>query len=125
MQHFSPPVVYIDAPLSYMVEGQAKKFYQGMAGMTNDVAFEDPSVINYFVISATHIKDKDEEENLMASINLNDPSQHLNGTRLCGMIPCSDAFGVDIIIEKYNDQVEIKGSKTKQHNDNLRRLSGK
>ena len=101
-------MIYIDSPLSYMVEGMAKKFYQGMAGVTNDVTFDDPSVINYFVIEPLYQCSMDED----GSPNYHDQDSEVkmtfNGTRLVGMIPCSDAFGVDLIIDDYNSKVEQK-----------------
>jgi len=48
LRHIAPPVIYIDSPLSYMVEGQANKFYEGEGINTTDC--EDPSVLVYCVI---------------------------------------------------------------------------
>lgn len=90
-----------------MVEGQAKKFYQGMAGQTNDVIFEDPSVINYFVIEPRYSSPFEDDGSPMYGLQDHELNaeevehRHFNGTRLVGMIPCSDAFGVDLIIDKF------------------------
>ena len=49
MKALAPPVVYIDAPLSYMAEGQASKFYEGEGTSMSDHC-DDPNVIVYCVI---------------------------------------------------------------------------
>lgn len=59
MRHLAPPVVYLDAPLTYLAEGQANKFFTGMSGV-NSAEFEDPSVINYFVIEPRYEAERDE-----------------------------------------------------------------
>ena len=46
LRHIAPPTIYEDAPLTYMSEGQANKFYEGEGESNNDAA-EDPSVIVY------------------------------------------------------------------------------
>lgn len=33
------------------------------------------------------------------------------GCRLVGMIPCDDAFGVDLIVDKYEEAIEINKKK--------------
>lgn len=52
MRHISPHVIFEDAPISYMAEGQAQTFYQGegedTTGKTND-----PSVIIYYIVRPT------------------------------------------------------------------------
>lgn len=47
------------------------------------------------------------------------------GTRLVGMIPCSDAFGVDLVIENYMDHVDKQKKAREYHDDNIRRMSSK
>jgi len=49
LRHIAPPVVYDRAPLTYMSEGQANKFYEG-EGESNSAAAEDPSVLVYFAV---------------------------------------------------------------------------
>lgn len=49
MTHLAPPTIYIDAPLSFLAEGKARAFYQGIAGLNSD-QYEDPTVIDYYVI---------------------------------------------------------------------------
>ena len=111
-------MIYIDAPVSYLAEGMAKQFYEGLGGLHSD-QFEDPTVVNYFVIEARYEAEADENgspigvRHTINESNVLDTSQSdvysvdsrrartFNGTRLVGIIPCSDAFGVDLIIEKY------------------------
>lgn len=49
MRHIPPHVIYEDAPISYMAEGQANKFYEGEGENLNDET-EDPTSINYFIV---------------------------------------------------------------------------
>jgi len=102
LRHIAPPVVYLDSPLSYMSEGAAKRFYQGE--VKNFAA--DPSVIVYYAIQ-TQLEDaKDDASGIyLNKMPEEDETKHnhikLAGSRLVGIIPCSDAFGVDLLIEKY------------------------
>jgi len=51
MRHIPPLVIYEDAPISYMVEGQASRFYIGEGEFPNS---EDPEPISvhYFIVRA-------------------------------------------------------------------------
>lgn len=49
MRHIPPLVIYEDAPISYMAEGQANKFYEG-EGETGSADVEDPTSVNYFIV---------------------------------------------------------------------------
>ena len=104
MRHIPPLVIYQDAPISYMAEGLANKFYEGEGENTNDQC-DDPSVIIYYIVRALEY-DEDQPEDKGFNINASEHSPvyhaeavHKFGCRLVGMIPCSDAFGVDLIID--------------------------
>lgn len=118
--------MYVDSPLSYLVEGQAKKFYQGVSGHVNDVVFDDHSLINYFVIEPRWNAEVDDDGHPIAdTVNLDyqDHHQEFHGTRLVGVVPCSDAFGVDLAIEKYSHAIQKKGEVMNNHHENLRRMT--
>jgi hypothetical protein len=58
LRHFAPPVVYLDSPLSFMVPGGARLFYQGEGEEFDDSLCEDPSVLTYFVIQTVNYTDE-------------------------------------------------------------------
>ena len=141
MRHLAPPVVYLDAPLTYLAEGQANKFFTGMSGV-NSAQNEDPSVINYFVIEPRYEAERDEQGSPTKVRNqINTGMDHQSdassdfgdrenfhthyGTRLVGMIPCSDAFGVDLVIENYMTHVDKQKKAREHHDDSIRRMSSK
>lgn len=132
--HLAPPVIYIDSPLSFLAEGKARAFYQGMGGLNSD-EYEDPTVINYYVIEPRYESREDEDGSPVAprhNINTgiqeprgadSDSMSHLSqmhvhyGTRLVGMIPCSDAFGVDLLTDKYAAKVTARRASHKKMDD--------
>lgn len=103
LRRTAPPVIYLDAPLSYMSEGAAKRFYQGQGEVQNNAT--DPSVITYFVIQPQIESMEKHQLDRLFSQNAESPNKTLSSTqtgcRLVGIIPCSDAFGVDLLIDKY------------------------
>lgn len=67
MRHIPPLVVYEDAPISYLAEGRANKFYEGEGENTNGDC-DDPSVVNYFIVRALHYDESAKEEALNVNI---------------------------------------------------------
>lgn len=120
MRHLAPIVVYEEAPISYLVNGLAKNFYAGEEESFDTMANqEDPLSINYFVVRTCQDQDQIEDH-----INSHSPYIHQNleedpskqfkfMCRLVGMIPCSDAFGVDIIVDEYEAAIQ------KNHKENI------
>lgn len=108
MRHIPPLVIYEDSPISYMAEGQALKFYQGEGDATNGKV-DDSSVINYMIVRTLQ-EEAPGTQKVQTSINNYCKSEgdhdHQFGCRLVGIIPCSDAFGVDLIISRYQKQTE-------------------
>jgi hypothetical protein len=139
MTHLAPPVIYIDSPLSFLAEGKARAFYQGIAGL-NTNKYEDPTVINYYVIEPRYEALHDEggspigrklnviNTGLQAdnqSESESDFSEALHvhhGTRLVGLIPCSDAFGVDVLADKYATKIEGRRASVKKMDELHRSL---
>lgn len=78
MDHISPHVVFDDSPLSYLQDGGfaglGQRFQEGM-GIDHSVQCYDPTNLTYHVITI--------------------------GGCLIGKIECSDAFGVDVQIDKF------------------------
>lgn len=109
LRHIAPPTVYEDAPLTYMSEGQANKFYEGEGESNNDAA-EDPSVIVYCAVKPIFEVEVPKQELLATAINAEDyepePTRIIHGMRLVGLIPCSDAFGVDLLVERYAEALK-------------------
>jgi hypothetical protein len=104
MRHIAPPVLYSTSPLTYLASGAANLFYEGEGESRND-GCDDPSVIIYWIIES--IRDHDDSP---PSLAINEPSheeceEDKYGCRLIGYIPCSDAFGVDLILDKYNKSI--------------------
>lgn len=92
LRHYAPPVIYVDSPLSYMSEGAAKRFYQGQQDNCAHNA-DDPHVISYYAIKTHHCSHG-------CGSNIEEQSETTSlGCRLVGIIPCSDAFGVDFLID--------------------------
>lgn len=90
-----------------MSEGAAKRFYQGE--VKNFAA--DPSVIVYYAIQTQLADAKDDSSSIYSNkMPEQDETKYndikLTGCRLVGIIPCSDAFGVDLLIEKYQTALQ-------------------
>lgn len=106
LRHIAPPTVFEASPLTYMSEGQANKFYEGEGENLND-ATEDPSVIVYCAVRQIFEVEVPKEEQLATSINAEDfdpePMRTIHGMQLVGLIPVSDAFGVDLLVENYTE----------------------
>ena len=88
MRHIAPPVLYSTAPLSYCVSGAANLFYEGEGESRNDEC-DDPSMIIYWIIESINEEQSTHDHT------------HEAGCKLIGFIPCSDAFGVDLMLENY------------------------
>lgn len=99
MRHVSPPVLYEDAPLSYLSSGAANSFYQG-EGENLNASVDDPGVLVYYVIRPIIFV----EQELNVAVANEHPiiKQGENfGIKLIGHIPCSDSFGVSLVIDRY------------------------
>ena len=88
MRHIASPVLYSTAPLSYCVSGAANLFYEGEGESRNDEC-DDPSMIIYWIIESINEEQSTHDHT------------HEAGCKLIGFIPCSDAFGVDLMLENY------------------------
>ena len=88
MRHIAPPVLYSTSPLSYCASGAANLFYEGEGESRNDEC-DDPSMIIYWIIESIN-------EEYAAHDH-----DHEAGCRLVGFIPCSDSFGVDLMLDNY------------------------
>ena len=95
MRHIAPPVLYSSAPLTYLSSGAANNFYAGEGENTND-GTDDPSMIIYWIIESVV-----EQEMPPRRIVISSDSEEKYGCKLIGFIPCSDIFGVNLILEKY------------------------
>lgn len=117
MRHVAPPILYYESPLSYMTENPAKKFYDGEElpedqraegeHLEHDGAAQN--VINYCVIQARYETTVPPPSIINSSINgerVPGLTQPVVGARLVGMVPCSDAFGFDILISDYQAAVK-------------------
>lgn len=93
IRHVAPPVLYSNAPLTYLAPGTAGSFYEGEQDM---MKAEDPSLIIYWILESEKYPDLHPSKLMSSSI-----SEDLYGCRLIGFIPCSDIFGVDLILDKY------------------------
>ena len=120
MRHVAPPILYYESPLSYMTENPAKKFYDGedlpedqrAEGVhEHDGAHEGAAqnVINYCVIQARYETAVPPPSIINSSTNgerVPGLTRPVVGARLVGMVPCSDAFGFDILISDYQAAVQ-------------------
>jgi len=88
MRHIAPPVLYSTSPLSYCAAGAANLFYEGEGESRNDEC-DDPSMIIYWIIESINEEQSSHEH------------EHEAGCRLIGFIPCSDSFGVDLMLDNY------------------------
>lgn len=117
MRQVAPPILYYESPLSYMTENPAKKFYDGEelpedqrvegAHLEHDGAAQN--VINYCVIQARYETAVPPSSIINSSINgerVPGLTRPVVGARLVGMVPCSDAFGFDILISDYQAAVK-------------------
>ena len=89
-----------------MAEGQAQTFYQGEGEDTTKGGKDDPSTLIYYIVAANEY-DEIYQAPQMSQINepeMNDVITKYS-CKLVGMVPCSDAFGVDLIIEKFNKKI--------------------
>lgn len=124
LRHIAPPTVYDMAPLTYMSEGQANKFYEGEGESNNDAA-EDPSVIVYCAVQPIYEIEVPKEELLATAINAEDyepePMRTIHGMRLVGLIPVSDAFGVDLLVDKYVDILKNNAKENEERLANLKK----
>ena len=114
MRHIQPNVIFENAPLSYMLSGQAQNFYQG-EGQNTDFHERDPSSINYFVVKAVeknwHTTDDDHHDHHHKCGNF--------GLRLVGIIPFSDTFGVDINTDDFIQKIEERKEQRKLQKEKL------
>jgi hypothetical protein len=117
MRHIAPPVLFSSAPLTYLASGAANNFYAGEGDNTND-GTDDPSLIIYWVIESVV-----EQEMPPRKLLTSEDSEELFGCKLIGFIPCSDIFGVDLILEKYqvalSKQKEFREASEKEQKDNI------
>lgn len=124
LRHIAPPTVYEAAPLTYMSEGQANKFYEGEGESQNDAA-EDPSVIVYCAVKPIFEVEVPKEELLATAINAEDyepePTRLIHGMRLVGLIPVSDAFGVDLLVDNYVEQLKVNAKEKEERAKNLQK----
>lgn len=161
MRHIPPLVIYIDAPVSYMAEGMAYKFFQGEGEATNGMC-DDPSVVNYFIVQTSQKENLVEFETIFSGDSGNEADGNITqrshvsmsalafgnsmdshdiqnkhssnpmvkkrtvtrleqkyGCRLVGMIPCSDAFGVDLVVDKYEKELKRRESVLQQKRQSL------
>ena len=107
-----------------MSEGQANKFYEGEGESHND-ATEDPSVIVYFAVKPIYEVEVPKVELLATSINAEgyepEPTRQVHGMRLVGLIPCSDAFGVDLLVDHYTAAIKKNAQEKEQKHENLKK----
>lgn len=123
LRHIAPPVIYDGAPLTYMSEGQANKFYEGEGESNNDAA-EDPSVIVYCAVQPIFEVEVPKQELLATAINAEhepEPTRKVHGVRLVGLIPCSDAFGVDLLVDRYVEALKQVEAEAEQRHANLKK----
>ena len=124
LRHIAPPVIYDGAPLTYMSEGQANKFYEGEGESNNDAA-EDPSVIVYCAVQPIFEVEVPKHELLATAINAEDyepePTRRVHGVRLVGLIPCSDAFGVELLVDHYKEALREAADETERRQANLKK----
>ena len=115
LRHIAPPVVYDAAPLTYMSEGQANKFYEG-EGETDRA--EDPSVLVYCAVQPMFDVTAPGRDRPVTAINAEDyepaPTRRVHGVRLVGLIPCSDAFGVDLLVDDYKAALQKVTAETEE-----------
>ena len=112
VRHIAPPVLYSNSPLSYIQSGAAESFYQGEGEATSG-ACDDPSVIVYWIIQTTLMEVDDvPPRNIIPSLNqdasFDKEYKTIYGNRLIGYLPCSDTFGVDVILDKYQKDLAKK-----------------
>lgn len=123
MRHIPPHVIYQEAPISYMAEGQANKFFEGEGENTNDQC-EDPSVIIYYIVQVVEFDEEERFEAFKSScpspiLHHGHMHQHKYGCKLVGMIPCSDSFGVDLILERYNGYIAKRKKEEEERKANF------
>jgi hypothetical protein len=110
IRHIAPPVLYSNSPLSYIASGAAESFYQGEGEATND-GCDDPSVIVYWIVETT-LQEVEDVPPRMLITNVQDEIEldsgepnFIYGNKLIGYLPCSDSFGVDLILENYQKEL--------------------
>jgi hypothetical protein len=107
-----------------MTEGQANKFYEGEGESHNDAA-EDPSVLVYCAVRPIFEVEVPKEEQLATSINAEDydpePTRIIHGMRLVGLIPVSDSFGVDLLVENYEQKLKQNAEENEARLANLKK----
>ena len=59
----------------------------------------------------------DNNQGLINNENVDVRIEHKFGCKLVGMIPCSDAFGVDLIIERYEESINERAASKKEDAD--------
>jgi len=74
-------------------------------------------MIIYWILESE--KSQDLHPNKMMNSNI---SEDLYGCRLVGFIPCSDIFGVDLILDKYTEAL-AKQKQTREKKEHVRRES--
>jgi hypothetical protein len=103
MRKIAPMIIHEDAPISYMAEGQALKFYSGEGEL--DEA-EDPSTASYYIVRVLQDDNDETSQSLNESSNVQAKVKY--GCRIIGVITCSDAFGVDLVVDQYNDSLAAR-----------------
>lgn len=96
-----------------MSENAARRFYQG-EGQTLDCAV-DPSLITYYVVQPFKVDGYSAEsihkfQQLFTTFENNslrgiDRPMVETGCKLIAIIPCSDIFGVDLLLDKHQDLI--------------------
>ena len=148
MRQVAPPILFYDAPMTYMTENKASKFYDGVAPPEDQVkkTLDDhghdqghdniaKNVINYCIVQPRYeqkVPNKnrfyfgpDEDENDEGETQVTRP---IVGSRLVGIIPCSDARGYDILIRDYREaeimqkQIKEQEMKVMKNDDNYQKF---
>jgi len=95
--------MYYQAPVSYMAEGQANKYFHDEKKQSADF---DPSQVSYFIVRTCQENEQfpDIFRKPRASINESDGvGQRLKfGCRLIAVMTCSDTWGVDQMLREYD-----------------------
>lgn len=149
MKKQAPPILFYEAPMSYMTENPANKFYHGLPPpedqikKVNNTALHGHShdesmfskVINYCIVQPRYEKKISQNifdfgattEGLMGDAE----TRSIVGARLVGIIPCSDARGYDILIKDFreaetkNKKIKEQEMKVMKNDDNFQKFEDK